>query len=173
MFITNSCALFHLWWKDNLVKHQKASKCYENDCRSDEAYLERTSASFQNFAFWSNNFKWGKTLTIHFLKKLFNWFNKACIIDAIWCYLFYNLLGKWKLASKAVVITDNGSVGGGCYFLTKRFRRKLDIGTFTSGILAGLLSVTAICAICQPWEVLFIGWTGTMISSYGRYQEPI
>lgn len=89
------------------------------------------------------------------------------------------LLGKWKLASKAAVITVNGSVGGGlwtvlyCYVLTKRFHRKLDIGIFTSGILAGLVSVTAICAICQPWEALFIGWIGAMISSYGRYQGPI
>ena len=24
MFITNNHALFHLWWKQNLVKHQKS-----------------------------------------------------------------------------------------------------------------------------------------------------
>ena len=29
MFITNNCTLFHLWWKENLVKHQKVSKYYE------------------------------------------------------------------------------------------------------------------------------------------------
>ena len=23
--------MFHLWWKENLVKHQKVSKYYEND----------------------------------------------------------------------------------------------------------------------------------------------
>ena len=33
MFITNNHASFHLWWKENLAKHQKASKYYENDCR--------------------------------------------------------------------------------------------------------------------------------------------
>ena len=40
MFITNTCASFHLWWKENLGKHQKVPKIlwkshqkyYENDC---------------------------------------------------------------------------------------------------------------------------------------------
>ena len=31
MFITNSRALFQLWRKENLVKHQKVSKYYENE----------------------------------------------------------------------------------------------------------------------------------------------
>ena len=33
MFIGNNRASFHLWWKENLVKHQKVLKYYENDCR--------------------------------------------------------------------------------------------------------------------------------------------
>ena len=32
MFITNERASFHLRRKENVVKHQKASKYYENDC---------------------------------------------------------------------------------------------------------------------------------------------
>ena len=32
MFITNNCASFHLWCKENLVKHQKVWKYYENNC---------------------------------------------------------------------------------------------------------------------------------------------
>ena len=32
MFIANNRASFHLWRKENLVKHQKVSKYYENDC---------------------------------------------------------------------------------------------------------------------------------------------
>ena len=24
--------MFHLWWKENLVKHQKVSKCFDHDC---------------------------------------------------------------------------------------------------------------------------------------------
>ena len=36
MFITNNHASFHLWWNENLVKHQKVSKCYEHDCSIDK-----------------------------------------------------------------------------------------------------------------------------------------
>ena len=32
MFISNNYPSFHLWWKENLVKHRKVSK-YETDCR--------------------------------------------------------------------------------------------------------------------------------------------
>ena len=32
MFLSNNRASSHLWWKKNLVKHQKVSKYYENDC---------------------------------------------------------------------------------------------------------------------------------------------
>ena len=32
MFMSNNRALFRLWGKENLVKHQKVSKYYENDC---------------------------------------------------------------------------------------------------------------------------------------------
>ena len=36
MFISNNCPLFHLWWKENFAKHQKVSKYYETDCRSQD-----------------------------------------------------------------------------------------------------------------------------------------
>ena len=32
MFISNNRTSFHLWWKENLVKHPKVSKYYEADC---------------------------------------------------------------------------------------------------------------------------------------------
>ena len=32
MFISNNRASLHLWWKENLEKHQKVSEYYENDC---------------------------------------------------------------------------------------------------------------------------------------------
>ena len=35
MFISNNRASFHFWGKENLVKHQKVSKYYENDCRNE------------------------------------------------------------------------------------------------------------------------------------------
>ena len=31
-FITNNHALFHLWWKENLLNHQKVSKYYVHGC---------------------------------------------------------------------------------------------------------------------------------------------
>ena len=31
-FITNNHASIHLWWKENLLNHQKVSKYYEHDC---------------------------------------------------------------------------------------------------------------------------------------------
>ena len=32
IFISNNCALFHLWWLENLLKHQKVWKYYESGC---------------------------------------------------------------------------------------------------------------------------------------------
>ena len=32
MLISKNRLLFHLWWKESLVKHQKVSKYYETDC---------------------------------------------------------------------------------------------------------------------------------------------
>ena len=32
MFINNNRSSFHLWWKENLIKHHTVSKYYENDC---------------------------------------------------------------------------------------------------------------------------------------------
>ena len=32
IFITNNHDSFHLWWKENLAKHQKVSKYYDQDC---------------------------------------------------------------------------------------------------------------------------------------------
>ena len=39
-------ASFHLWWKENLVKHYKVSKKYDNDCsklQKSEAPIQRGS----------------------------------------------------------------------------------------------------------------------------------
>ena len=32
VFISNNCPSFHLWWKENFVKHRKVSKYCETDC---------------------------------------------------------------------------------------------------------------------------------------------
>lgn len=89
-------------------------------------------------------------------------------------YINIALTGKWKLASKAAVTTVNASVGSGLwvifysYVLTNKFQGKLDICTFTSCILGGLVSITAGCAVIQPWEALIIGIVGGIITSYGK-----
>ena len=38
MFLSNNDALFHLWWKQNLIKHQKVSKYYQNDAEFTDRY---------------------------------------------------------------------------------------------------------------------------------------
>ena len=40
MFISNNLALLHFWCKKNLVKHQKVSKYYENDCSYKSIYVD-------------------------------------------------------------------------------------------------------------------------------------
>ena len=48
MFISNDCTFFHLWWKKNLVKHQKASRSYEMviDCYT-------IQISYHNWNIWA------------------------------------------------------------------------------------------------------------------------
>ena len=71
--------------------------------------------------------------------------------------------------------TVNSSAGAGLwaliysYLLTKKFNKKLNIGIFTSSLLGGLVSITAICAICNPWEALLIGAAGGAITVYGKH----
>ena len=44
-------ASFHLWWKENLIKHQKVSRYYENDC-SFLALPFQTTANANFFSNW-------------------------------------------------------------------------------------------------------------------------
>ncbi|XP_068701814.1 putative ammonium transporter 3 isoform X2 [Montipora foliosa] len=90
---------------------------------------------------------------------------------------------KWKLASRAAVVTINGSIGGGTlgmmysYFW---FKNKLDIPTFVNGILSGLVSVTAISPLAHPWEAILIGAIGALLACLGcallnrlRIDDPV
>eukprot|EP00794_Sanderia_malayensis_P012874 gene12874-14199_t len=81
--------------------------------------------------------------------------------------------GRWKLAARASINTINGSIGGAMFAilyscrLNKKYKRKLNVPMFTSGILGGLVGITAICTICRPWEALIIGFIGGVLSCTG------
>ncbi|XP_068700898.1 putative ammonium transporter 3 [Montipora foliosa] len=77
---------------------------------------------------------------------------------------------KWKLASRAAVVTINGSVGGGTLGMMYSvfwFKNKLDIPTFVTGILSGLVGVTAISPLAHPWEAILIGAIGALLACPG------
>merc|ERR1711988_79225 len=41
--------------------------------------------------------------------------------------------------------------------------KKLDVGGFCNGILAGLVSITAGCGAVKPWETIIIGFIGGLV----------
>ena len=53
MFVSNNHTSFYLWWKANLVKRQKVSKYYENDCQISKKLSKGKNGnkfpSFQNY----------------------------------------------------------------------------------------------------------------------------
>ena len=54
MFISNNRASFHLWWKKNLVKNQKVSKYYENDCRFNDIFSRNNLSGIKDGAYVIN-----------------------------------------------------------------------------------------------------------------------
>ena len=69
-FITNNHALFHMWWKENLLNHQKASKYYGYDCRyglrSIFCFKSKLLESIESVVLWRIEIPdcWGETETI-------------------------------------------------------------------------------------------------------------
>ncbi|WAR01949.1 AMT3-like protein, partial [Mya arenaria] len=57
---------------------------------------------------------------------------------------------KWKLAA-SYIMKD----------------RKFDVKYMINGLLGSLVSVTAVCAVVQPWEGLIIGFVGSLVSNAG------
>ena len=89
----------------------------------------------------------------------------------------YQFLGKWKLATRAAINTINGSIGGALFAilyscrLNKKYKRKLNVPIFTSGILGGLVGITAICTLCRPWEAFLIGMIGSVLTCTGMFDH--
>lgn len=86
---------------------------------------------------------------------------------------FYQLTEKWKLASRASIVTINGSIGGGLFAIiyckvNRKYKKKLNVGIFSAGILGGLVGITAICTACRPWQALIIGAIGSVLSCTGK-----
>ncbi|KAI8793440.1 ammonium transporter 3 [Biomphalaria glabrata] len=73
--------------------------------------------------------------------------------------------GKWKLASRAAATTlMAGTAGGivgsfGSYIAKKK---KFLIPWIVNGVLGGLVSITASCAVTGVWEALVIGSSGAV-----------
>ena len=79
------------------------------------------------------------------------------------------------MASRAATVTMVGAAGGGIFAMfysyvirRKKFKGKLDIPLLSAGILAGLVGITAICAVTSPWEGFIIGILGGAAGIGGR-----
>ena len=58
MFISNNRLPFHLWSKGNLVKHQRVSEYYENDCSTEiltESMIQFILSYFSHFLLVGSN----------------------------------------------------------------------------------------------------------------------
>ena len=107
-FITNIRASFHLWWKENLVKHQNVPQYYCNDCSyflvkfvlQQQFYIVPHGAAI-NFLFWISSL-------FFFFKLLINSISLG--FDSwISCFLRYDestTLSVWLLSEFLVV--DSG-----------------------------------------------------------------
>ena len=59
MYLSNIQPSFHLWWKENLVKHGKVSRYYETDCLGNFALLFKflfLTRFFRNSHIWTRIF---------------------------------------------------------------------------------------------------------------------
>ena len=70
MSVSNNHALFYLWWKENLVKHQKVSKYYENDCSITPLNLSHTTnlnhTTFKNVMWLNLQWEIDESEGVHF-----------------------------------------------------------------------------------------------------------
>ena len=101
MFVSNNRPSFHLWWKENLVKHWKVSKYYETDCRSRHVVNIRTVSVWWCLYVSSNT---SFTFEGQFIevKQHWGWVEK-CVAYKKVCILLVPLMISPSSCSKSVI----------------------------------------------------------------------
>ena len=106
-----------------------------------------------------------------FCKLVWIKYHKSIVIIVIFLYLFS--LDNWKIASRVAVVTVNGGIGGGFAAILlsaaqkKRQEYLLDIPQFVTGILGGLVGITAGSNVFRPWEGIVVGFIGGLAATGG------
>ena len=77
--------------------------------------------------------------------------------------------GMANVAGKVAVTTTLSACAGGigATTLSKLIEGTYDISMGLNGVLAGLVSVTANCAVVNPWHAIIIGFVGSIILFFG------
>ena len=99
MFISHNRLSFHLWWNENMVKHRKVPKYYENDCRPT---LDLTPVIF-NYAFMIRQDKCngGCNVVNHLSAKVYVPSETKKLVKNLWWHC------KWKSDSTACNSNQN------------------------------------------------------------------
>ena len=85
---------------------------------------------------------------------------------------------NWITASRVAVVTINGAIAGGFSavltgVLLKRTKGYiLDITQLITGILGGLVAITAGADVFRPWEGMIVGYIGGMMANGGECLFP-
>ena len=117
MFISNNCPSFHLWRKENLVKHREASKYYETNC----------PVHFSLFLTGNTLFKivslsWNLVPSLIWTCRIQWWWSFFSVLDRRYpfgAYLvqkFKIVFSKWKFIPRLIWICG----GGGAHFICFR-----------------------------------------------------
>ncbi|TMS33883.1 hypothetical protein L596_001572 [Steinernema carpocapsae] len=74
--------------------------------------------------------------------------------------------GRWRLGARAAVATIMSSVGGGATSIVISFvkTKKLQVNHLINGLLASIVSITALCGVARPWHALIIGSVSAVLS---------
>ena len=93
--ISNNHALFHLWWKECLVKHQKVSKYYPIDCskESKQSYLTLTTSWTFIYTFLVHPCLLSIILTF---APHFDWWLRFHIVILVWLLQYGSVVCKFQ-----------------------------------------------------------------------------